>query len=188
MGRTHLTSVAALVLIGACGTGMPPTSPGLNSGAPMVRDTCVDYGFRQPTPSAVVCPGAPGCLCTNGDTCCMDSVDSQKGVCEPVGRCRTLVLRCDGPEDCPDSSGNGDMSMPDGGAGARVCCLDEAVSMSGGGSSCRAAGLCRGKILCRTDDDCLAAVPSLPRCLPVDYGTPGVEDRGLDGLIGFCSR
>jgi hypothetical protein len=187
--RRKLT-ILALTFAGACGTSVPPLGgSNLTSTTPMARDTCVDYGFRQSTPSSVVCPGAPSCLCSGADACCLLAVDSSKGVCEAAGKCRAFLVRCDGPEDC-----NPMASIDDGGVSstppkpAEVCCLDESVGATGGGTACRTAGTCPGKVLCRTDEDCAAAVPNLPRCRPADYGTPGVEDRGLDGLIGYCAR
>lgn len=188
MAMVALVAMVALALAGACGTGVP--KPGNNAPPITGPDPCASEGFRQPTPDSTVCPGAPMCACTGGDICCLTAVDATKGVCESIGRCRTFALQCDGPEDCGASPDGGVSTSPDAGASARVCCLDESVGMTGGGSECRAASACTGtnKILCRSDDDCLAVMPSLPRCHPADYGTPGVEDRGLDGLIGYCAK
>jgi hypothetical protein len=174
---------------GGCSSG-PVTPAALDAGfatTGVAHDPCVSEGFRQPTPNAVVCPGALGCACGNGEICCLQAVDSSKGTCSKLGACRYLALTCDGPEDCaPPSTDAGAGASSDAGAGS-VCCLDEAAGSAGGGSSCRPAGGCVGKVLCRVDDDC-RSVPGLPHCRPADYGTPGVEDRGLDGLVGICER
>ncbi len=195
----------AIFLAGLSACTGTPNGVGYDGGTitpQQARDSCKGLGFRQPSPSAVVCPGAQGCICaTNSEVCCLQAVDSSKGACTSLGACRNLAIQCDGPEDCNpatirDQSGDGgvetgvDSSVPGVDASVpkpAVCCLDEAQGSSGGGSSCRASTACTGKILCRTDDDC-TGLPAFPHCRPADYGTPGVEDRGLDGLIGFCQR
>jgi hypothetical protein len=206
MNRSSIvqSALGALVLFATACSGTPNgvAADGGTPGAPITsRNACQGLGFRGATPGSVVCPGAQNCSCGGADICCLQAVDSSKGVCGPLGGCRALALQCDGPEDCNpqtahDQFGDGgldggpDSSVPGTDAGAwrpAVCCLDEAQGTSGGGSSCRAAGTCSGKVLCRTDDDC-TSVPGLPHCRPADYGTPGVEDRGLDGLIGQCQR
>lgn len=194
---------ALLVFATACSA--PPNGVAADGGTSSIpvttNNSCNGLGFRQPTPGSVVCPGAPGCSCGGADICCMQAVDSNKGACSSLGACRALALTCDGPEDCNpqtahDQSGDGgldggpDSSVPGSDAGTwkpAVCCLDEAVGTSGGGSTCRPSGTCSGKVLCRTDDDCVS-VPGFAHCRPADYGTPGVADRGLDGLVGICQR
>jgi hypothetical protein len=198
MLRLTIITVGALTLC-AC-TGSPN---GATADAGMFGTTtapggdCKGLGFRGPTPGSVVCPGSPSCACTGYDICCLQAVDSSKGTCEALGGCRVVALQCDGPEDCNPQTTH-DQSN-DGGPDAdittstdastykpQVCCLDEAQGMTGGGSSCRASNACSGKVLCRSDDDCTN--PNLPHCRPADYGTPGVEDRGLDGLVGICQK
>ena len=205
MTRSNTTRAAlgaALLLTAACTVTPNCVSADGGLGAPVtLHDSCQGLGFRGPTPGAIVCPGAPGCECGGADICCMQAVDSSKGVCGSLGACRALALQCDGPEDCNpnttrDLTNDGGLEagadagtvLPDGGAWKpTVCCLDEAQGSSGGGSSCRAASACQGKVLCRTDDDCSGLV-AFPHCRPADYGTPGVADRGLDGLVGICQR
>ncbi len=196
---------AFLVFTSAC-SGVPNgvSADGGTPGIPITsNNSCNGLGFRQPTPGSVVCPGAAGCSCGGADICCMQAVDSNKGACTTLGACRTLALTCDGPEDCNpqtsrDQSGDGgldggpDSSVPPGSdAGTwkpAICCLDEAQGTSGGGSMCKASSSqCAGKVLCRVDDDC-ANVLGFTHCRPADYGTPGVADRGLDGLVGVCQR
>lgn len=192
--------------VAAC-TGSPQGVTGADGGAsqkpPVVADTCSGFGFRGPTPAAVVCPGTPSCTCAPSEACCMQAVDSSSGTCSALGACRYFALQCDGPEDCADGAsmdagapeaaspsmdGSPFDPAPDAAAPlARVCCVDEAVGLNGGGSSCKAASACVGKIACRTDDDCRSSTAA-PHCRPADYGTPGVEDRGLDGLIGYCQK
>jgi hypothetical protein len=201
--------VVALPLSGGCSAAPAASSNDAGySSTPTRHDSCAGLGFRQPTPGAVVCPGTQNCECGGTDICCMQAVDSNSGVCQSLGACRYLALTCTGPEACNTSTaydvfdgGGGTESgaadagsvadsgspAPDAGMATVVCCLDEAVGVGGGGSTCRPAGKCNGKVLCRTDDDC-RMLPSFPHCRPADYGTPGVEDRGLDGLVGECQR
>ncbi len=227
VGLVFATTCTALSFAtGACSSGVPAVAAQLDAGygaATTAHDPCTAEGFRNPTPNSVVCPGAQGCVCGNGDICCLQAVDSSKGRCGKIGTCRSLALTCDGPEDCnagptttakdgmidggvdaasPADAGAPDATIPppppppapgvDAGTGtpvapSQVCCLDEASGTTGGGSTCRPQGGCVGKVLCRVDDDC-KSVPGLSHCRPADYGTPGVEDRGLDGLVGTCQR
>jgi hypothetical protein len=100
----------------------------------------------------------------------MQTIDALSGTCTPLAACRALALQCDGPEDCADGG---------------VCCLED---RSGGGSSCKSGASCvAGKRLCRTDADCISAQGG-SRCAPIDLGTPGVDDVGLDGIIGVCGN
>ena len=99
----------------------------------------------------------------------MQKVDSTTGACTTLAACRNIALACDGPEDCDGA----------------VCCLED---RTGGGASCKAAGSCAaGAWLCRSDADC-AAAPGGPHCAPMDLGMPGVDDRGLDGIVGTCGK
>jgi hypothetical protein len=211
-----LLSLTPIVVAAGCSSNSTPVAAqtvdaGYSTSAGQLHDPCTGDGFRMPTPNSIVCPGAMGCGCGGSQICCLQAVDSSKGTCTTLGACRALAITCDGPEDCnpqvtmtrdleQDGGIEGDGSAPGADASTppppppppaaprAVCCLDEAVGMSGGGSSCKAvATACTGRVLCRTDDDC-QAVLGLPHCRPADYGTPGVEDRGLDGLIGVCSR
>ena len=136
---------------------------------PDAGSACGTRSFRGGSPSAVVCPGTAKCECGGDDVCCMQKLDALSGACTSLAACRALALQCDGPEDC------------DGG----VCCLED---RNGGGSSCKAAASCgNGQWLCRTDADCINAPPG-PRCAPIDLGTPGVDDVGLDGIVGVCGK
>jgi hypothetical protein len=190
-------------LVSACTAANPITLPDGGTSVSMRTDSCMNYGWRLPTPGGVICPGTSSCLCTGADVFCLGSVDGQKGMCEAAGKCRALLLACDGPEDCNagtsadvsdggagDAAAEGGGGSPDAGPKPppRVCCLDEAIGTSGGGSMCKSISSCTGKVLCRSDDDCIGAPNGLNKCRPVDYGTPGVEDRGLDGLMGFCTK
>jgi hypothetical protein len=136
----------------------------------LTKDSCAATGFRGASAKSVICPGTPSCGCEAPAVCCLSAIDSQHGSCTTFSACRDLALTCDGPEDC-----NGG-----------VCCLDQ---QAGGGTTCKAPGDCGGteKWLCRTDADC-AASPAGNHCRPADFGTSGVEDRGLDGLIGICQK
>jgi hypothetical protein len=159
----------------------PPASPSRTSvttgdagaSSPRLPDSdagnaCESHSFRGGSESAVVCPGTATCECGAADVCCMQQIDAVSGTCTSLGACRALALQCDGPEDCSDGG---------------ICCLED---RSGGGSSCASAASCAaGKRLCRTDADCTGA-PGGPRCAPMDLGTPGVDDVGLDGIIGVC--
>jgi hypothetical protein len=141
-----------------------PPSPEIDAGG-----TCATHSYRGGTANAVVCPGTAKCECESEDVCCMQKLDALSGTCTPLAACRGLALQCDGPEDC------------DGG----VCCLED---RTGGGSSCKSGATCgAGQWLCRTDADC-ANAPSGPRCAPLDLGTPGVDDVGLDGIVGVCGK
>ena len=200
-------SIVSSALVG-CGNAVSSTVDAANpDAAPQIlTDPCASDGFRAPLPDGgVLCPGAPGCACPESQVCCMQSIDSRSGKCEPLGACRTIALACSGPEACggavspaPPASGAGDA----GDAGdtsdahdaanaapvslAPVCCLDQGT---GGGTFCRSNFLaCPSRtILCHSDDDCISALGA-PFCRPADFGTLGVSDRGLDGLVGICSR
>ncbi len=179
----RIVSFVMLLLAGGCGgSGAVPDM--LSAPSTTGPAQCLNQGFRGATLGSTVCPGTSTCLCTGSDICCLQGVDSPKGVCEPAGYCRTFALQCDGPEDCRGAGSDGGVTSNP----PRVCCLDESIGLTGGGSECRPVSACTGKILCRSDDDCAAVTPTLPVCRPVDYGTPGVEDRGLDGLIGYCAK
>jgi hypothetical protein len=152
---------------------------GIEASSALTRtDSCRSSGFRESNANETVCPGTSTCSCAGSQICCMRQLDGNTGACTDLGACRYIAFTCDGPEDC------GGTTRVDG--GAPICCLDTG---SGGGSLCRSsAGQCPSrKILCHSDDDCVA-IPGLPFCRPTDFGTPGVEDRGLDGLIGVCSQ
>ncbi len=114
---------------------------------------------------SVTCPGVTGCACAAPQICCLGAIDSRAGTCQDPRACGGLELTCDGPEDC---SGG-------------VCCLTAT------GSTCTAASACSGAWLCRGDAHC-AGSPGGSNCVPADFGTPGVADRGLDGLIGICRQ
>jgi len=131
--------------------------------------TCESKSYRGGS-AGVVCPGTAKCECPDTEVCCMQRIDSQSGSCVSLAACRDLALQCDGPEDCGDGG---------------VCCLED---RTGGGSSCKSGSACgAGQWLCRTDSDC-ANSPSGPRCAPLDLGTPGVDDVGLDGIVGVCGK
>jgi hypothetical protein len=159
-----------LAIVTACtGTYAPLPTQGAAPGTPILRtDACVGSGFRGSNGHGVTCPGTPTCGCDAPQVCCIARIDAQQGVCTALAACRELALACDGPEDC----------------GAGVCCLDTGA---GGGTTCRARTDCAsGQMwLCRTDADC-AGNPGGAFCRPADFGTAGVEDRGLDGLLGVC--
>jgi hypothetical protein len=145
------------------------TLPDVSSPPPDAGNPCDKLSYRGATPSVVVCPGTTTCGCGGGDVCCMPTVDALGGACTSLGTCRTIALQCDGPEDC------------DGG----VCCLQ---NRTGGGSSCRSGSSCSdGQWLCRSDDDC-ASAPAGAHCTPLDLGVAGVDDVGLDGIIGTCGK
>jgi len=149
---------------GAPALPTPAPAPAADAG-----NTCGTRSFRGGAPSAVVCPGTTKCECGPADVCCMQKIDALSGACTSLSECRALALQCDGPEDC------------DGG----VCCLED---RTGGGSSCKTAASCGvGQWLCRTDSDCINAPPG-PRCAPIDLGTPGIDDVGLDGIVGVCGK
>jgi hypothetical protein len=189
--RAYAAMGSSLVLlIAAATTGCsshhaPPLLPiaydaGSASAAPVLRtDTCASEGFRAiGEPGQVVCPGTSTCACGQDQVCCLPTIDtSMPGTCQSLGDCRTTALQCAGPEGCRSSG-------PDGGAG--VCCLDEGP---GGGTSCEAtAWECYShQVVCHADTDCLVVAPSFPFCRPSNFGTAGVADKSLDGLLGICS-
>jgi hypothetical protein len=146
----------------------PPLPPPPDAG-----DPCALVAWRGGAPSQVVCPGTAKCGCEGPAICCMQRLDSNSGACTTLGACRNIAVQCDGPEDCNADAGN-------------VCCLED---RSGGGTSCKAQGSCLGPAewLCRSDNDCVAA-PTGPRCTPIDLGVQGVDDKGLDGLLGICGK
>jgi hypothetical protein len=162
-------------MVGAC-SAPPNDSAHVDAGSSPVTttrtDTCASQGFRSPNPHGVVCPGTPTCLCEAPQICCMQKIDGNQGTCGTYGSCRAIAFTCNGPEACGGDGG--------------VCCFDQGA---GGGSFCASsATTCMThKILCRGDSDC-ASVPGMPFCRPADFGTQGVADRGLDGLIGVCSN
>jgi hypothetical protein len=146
-----------------------PAPTGAPTSQPDAAGACGMRSFRGGTPNAVVCPGTESCACGSTEICCMQKIDALTGACTSLSACRGLALQCDGPEDC------------DGG----VCCLED---RTGGGSSCKAAGSCgAGQWLCRTDADCIGAPPG-PSCAPIDLGAAGVDDVGLDGIVGVCGK
>jgi hypothetical protein len=100
----------------------------------------------------------------------MMRLDSNSGTCTQLSSCRNIALSCDGPEDC----------------GGGVCCLSD---RTGGGSECRAQANCQApsEWLCRSDNDCTGS-PVGPHCAPIDLGVQGVDDKGLDGLVGICGK
>jgi hypothetical protein len=156
-------SATATTATDEAGAPMPPSQ---DAGA---GTTCGMKSYRGGTAGAVVCPGVETCECPSSDVCCLTKLDSQSGSCTSLAACRSLALQCDGPEDC------------DGG----VCCLED---RTGGGASCKSAGTCdTGKWLCRSDADCANAPPG-PRCAPIDLGAQGVDDVGLDGIVGVCGK
>jgi hypothetical protein len=66
-----------------------------------------------------------------------------------------------------------------------VCCLED---RSGGGASCKSASSCAdAQWLCRGDGDCTNA-PAGQHCTPLDLGAPGVDDVGLDSIVGTCGK
>lgn len=182
--KLALAMCGALVVATAACSSTTPTattkSDAGEAGAALTRtDSCASTGFRDTKRNDIVCPGTSTCSCSGGQVCCMRAIDVNTGACTDLSACRYIAFTCDGPEDC------GGATAADGGA-APVCCLDQG---SGGGSLCRATPTAcpSHKILCHSDDDCIG-VAGLPYCRPADFGTQGVEDRGLDGLIGICSQ
>ena len=161
--------------------GAPPPSPAAETAADAsarttrptetgAPSTCASRSFRGGGPNAVVCPGTTTCECGDADVCCLQQLDAPSGTCTSLAACRALAFQCDGPEDCADGG---------------VCCLED---RSGGGASCKSSASCTaGKRLCRTDGDCVSAQGG-PRCAPIDLGAPGVDDVGLDGIIGVCGN
>jgi hypothetical protein len=148
-----------------------PTAPSTaSSGTVDAGDPCAYHAWRGGSPNNVVCPGTASCGCTGPAICCMTKLDANSGSCAALGSCRNIAIQCDGPEDC------------DGG----VCCLE---NRSGGGTSCKSQGSCQvpAEWLCRSDTDCIAS-PNGPRCSPIDLGVQGVDDKGLDGLLGVCGN
>lgn len=126
--------------------------------------SCSGQNWRQPTPDAVVCPGATDCACPSGQVCCVNVVDNKavSGSCGDLGQCAGPALRCDGVEDC---------------ATGEVCCLIDTV---GGGSECRAPNDCffTDEITtCRDDSQC----DGVQHCKPSDPGTY------LAGLVAGCA-
>jgi hypothetical protein len=132
-------------------------------------NACQSRSYRGGAPGEVACPGTPKCGCSGPDVCCLATTDALGGACTALGECRALAFACDGPEDCSDGG---------------VCCLED---RRGGGSSCKAPAGCAGQWLCRTDGDCAQSAAG-PRCMPLDLGTAGVDDRGLDSIVGTCGR
>jgi hypothetical protein len=167
------TSHVAAVLPIAYDAGSATALPTLRA------DPCEDAGFRASSGEGdVVCPGTSTCGCGEGQVCCLPAIDTALGgSCESAGACRTTALECGGPEACRGRGID---------AGSGVCCLDEGP---GGGTSCQAtAWECYShQVVCHEDDDCLVVAPTYPFCRPADFGTPGVSDRSLDGLLGICS-
>jgi hypothetical protein len=136
---------------------------------PDAANACSARSYRGGAPGAVVCPGTLSCECGANEVCCLTKLDAVGGACSSLDACRSLAIQCDGPEDC------------DGG----VCCLED---RTGGGASCKSGASCSaGQWLCRNDADC-AGSPMGPRCSPIDLGTPGVDDVGLDGIVGVCGK
>ena len=179
--------VALCAWMGACTNHVVAVLPiswdaGSISATPTLRtDPCADAGFRTvAAPEEIVCPGSSTCSCSDGDICCLPAIDTAlAGWCESLSTCRTTALQCAGPESCRPHGADSD-------GGAGVCCLDEGP---GGGTSCQAtAWECYShQIVCHADDDCLVVAPTNPFCRPADFGTPGVADKTLDGVLGICS-
>jgi hypothetical protein len=172
----------------ASGCSSNPAAAVIDAGIPdhivLHTNTCAGEGFRELSEAgAVICPGTPSCSCSDDQVCCLQTIDTQlPGTCEDLGGCRTSALACAGPEACGGSVyGTGGTTVYVGG----VCCLDTGV---GGGAACRTSFTqCPShEILCHTDNDCLTT-QGYPFCRPADFGTQGVADRQLDGLIGICS-
>ncbi len=129
------------------------------------RGACSADVFGAGMANSVVCPGTDSCSCSAPTACCMGDINATEGECVAPQTCASFLLTCDGPEDCT-------------GAGA-VCCITPS------GSSCVAGSECTGYWVCRNDEDC-AATAGQNTCKPADLGVQGVNDRGLDGLIGTC--
>jgi hypothetical protein len=127
------------------------------------RGACNNRSYATGGAHTVVCPGASTCSCAAPDACCMAGADSNSAACVDPRTCGGFMLTCDGPEDC----------------GGGVCCLTST------GSSCSDASACTGSWICREDSQC-GVSPNGTSCNPADYGVQGVNDRGLDGLIGIC--
>jgi hypothetical protein len=182
MQRTWQSWMAGVFIVGSAGCSSHPATVTFDAGppdaAPIIRtDDCAMDGFRVVGDAGtVVCPGTPTCSCGGGQVCCMAAIDTQKpGTCETLEACRTTALQCMGSESCnPGDDG-----------GTAVCCLDVGV---GGGTTCQPSlyDCFSRKVLCHGDSDCLS-VFGQPFCRPADFGTGGISDRGLDGLIGICS-
>ncbi len=157
-------SVAPLAPLGPLDAGRDAPPPAVDASSP-----CASRSYRGGAAGEVVCPGTTRCACDGEEICCMASIDALEGACVSLSACRALALQCDGPEDC------------DGG----VCCLED---RSGGGASCKSAASCAaGQWLCRSDADC-AGAPAGPHSIPLDLGTVGADDRGLDGIVGACAK
>lgn len=128
------------------------------------RGACNGHSFASGAAHSVTCPGTATCFCGAPSVCCLAKIDSNQGQCvDDPHTCAGVTVTCDGPEDC----------------GGGVCCF------AGNESSCTAATACNGVWLCRSDSDCNSS-PNGSHCHAADYGVSGVNDRGLDGLIGLC--
>jgi hypothetical protein len=157
--RTAITlGVTALPISAATACGDSDASLGGNAGG-----TCEGQNWRQPTPGSVVCPGAPGCACADGEVCCVEVVNNKAtgGSCGQLAHCPGPALRCDGSEDC---------------AAGQVCCLIDRV---GGGADCREPKDCFFSdeiTLCRDDAEC----DGIRHCEP---SRPGSY---LAGVVAGC--
>jgi hypothetical protein len=128
------------------------------------RGACNGHSFASGAAHSVTCPGTATCFCGAPSVCCLPKIDSNQGQCtDDAQTCGGVTVTCDGAEDC---------------AGG-VCCL------AGSFASCTPGAACNGIWLCRTDSDCNGS-PNGGHCHAADYGISGVNDRGLDGLIGLC--
>lgn len=148
--------VSVATLLSACGD----EDSSLGGGA---QATCSGHNWRQPTPAAVVCPGAADCTCASGQVCCVEVVGNKavSGTCGDVGSCAGPVLKCDGAEDC---------------ASGEVCCLIDTV---GGGSECRAPNDCFFSdeiTTCRDESECDG----------IEHCTPASPGSYLAGVVAGC--
>jgi hypothetical protein len=150
-----LLTFASLGLAFGCSSG--DTSLGGNP------NTCSGQNWRAATPDGVICPGAPDCLCSGGQVCCVALVNGKAsiGSCNDLAACSGPAIACDGPEDC---------------AAGQVCCWVDTV---GGGSTCKAPIDCFGSqeaAACRDDSQC----SGIEHCTPADPGSY------LDGVAAAC--
>ena len=148
--RLAVLSTTASASLLACGSS---DDSELSGGGSFTGDNpeCSSLNWRSPTASSVACPGAPGCTCGAGTTCCVTFTGGSitAASCTPLAQCRDLAFLCDGPEDCP--------------AGTECCGL----FAPGGGSSCVPSGDCGTsdeKVFCREQGDC----DGLDTCVPAE--------------------
>jgi hypothetical protein len=117
---------------------------------------CLPEASCNSTPTEGVPCGST--TCNLGDACCMTM---SGGTCGTAASCTAgIPLLCDGPEDCQQDGGTG-----------QVCCVDVIYSggISGGSScvtTCQPAGIFGG-VMCHSNDDC----QSPKTCKTVGYST-----------------